>query len=170
MFLLTVYNFSIFGCKEYNQSDFGIDPLVMSMMCRGFSCIIGKGCLLRPACSLGRTLLAFALLHSGLQGQICLLLQVDTLTSFFCIPAPYNEKDIFLGCSRRSCRSSQNHSTSASSALLVGAQTWITVILNVWKQTEIILLFLSLHSSTAFQTILLTMIATPFLLRYSGPQ
>ena len=25
LFLLTVYSFSIFGCKEYNQSDFGID-------------------------------------------------------------------------------------------------------------------------------------------------
>ena len=31
LFLLTVYSFSIFGCKEYNQSDFGIDHLVMSM-------------------------------------------------------------------------------------------------------------------------------------------
>ena len=40
--------------------------------------------------------------------------------------------------SRRSCRSSQNHSTSALSALLVGAYTWITVILNglSWKQTN----------------------------------
>ena len=27
MFLLTVYSFSIFGCKEHNQSDFGVkDP------------------------------------------------------------------------------------------------------------------------------------------------
>ena len=45
----------------------------------------------------------------------------------------------FLGVnSKRSCRSSKNHSTSASSALLVGAQTWITVILNglPWKQTN----------------------------------
>ena len=33
----TVSSFSIFGCKEYNQSDFGVDPLVMSM-CRVFSC------------------------------------------------------------------------------------------------------------------------------------
>ena len=39
------------------------------------------------------------------------------LTSYFCIPVPYH-----LGVSsRRSYRSSQNHSTSASSALLVGA-------------------------------------------------
>ena len=34
-----------------------------------------------------------------------------------------------------------------------------------WKQTEIILLFLRLHPSTAFWTLLLTMMATPFLLR-----
>ena len=57
--------------------------------------------------------------------------------------------------SRRSCRSSQNCSTSASSALVVGAQTWITVMLNdlPWKQTEIILLVLKLHPNTAFQTL-----------------
>jgi len=31
--------------KEYNQSDFGVDHLVMSM-CRIFSCVVGRGCLL----------------------------------------------------------------------------------------------------------------------------
>ena len=41
-----------------------------------FSCVVGRGCLLWPLCSLGKTLLAFALLHSVFQGQICLLLQV----------------------------------------------------------------------------------------------
>ena len=45
LFLLTVQSFSIFGCKEYNQSDFGVDHLVMSM-CRVFSCVAGRGCLL----------------------------------------------------------------------------------------------------------------------------
>ena len=45
-------------------------------MCRVFSCVVGRVCLLWPVCSLGSTLLAFALLHSVLQGQICLLLQV----------------------------------------------------------------------------------------------
>ena len=30
---------SIVGCKEYNQSDFGIDHLVMSM-CRVVSCVV----------------------------------------------------------------------------------------------------------------------------------
>ena len=61
--------------KEYNQSDFGIDHLVMSM-CRVFSCVVGRGCLLWPMHSLGITLLAFTLFLSVFQGQICLLLQV----------------------------------------------------------------------------------------------
>ena len=39
-----------------------------------------------------------------------------------------------------------------------------------WKRTEIILSFLRLHPSTAFGTLLLTMMATPFLLRDSCPQ
>ena len=38
------------------------------------------------------------------------------LASYFCIPVPYNENDIFFSVSsRRPCRSSQNHSTSTSS-------------------------------------------------------
>ena len=39
-------------------------------MCRVFSCVVGRGCLLWPVGSLGKTLLAFALLHSVLQGQL----------------------------------------------------------------------------------------------------
>ena len=46
-------------------------------MCRVFSCVVGRGCLLWPVCPLGKILLAFALLHFVLQGQICLLLQVS---------------------------------------------------------------------------------------------
>ena len=55
---------------------------------------------------------------------------------------------------------------------LVGAQPWIIVILNglPWKRREIILLFLRLHPRIAFQTLLLTTMATPFLLRDSCPQ
>ena len=48
----------------------------MMSMCRVFSCVVGRGCLLWPVRSLGKTLLAFALLHSVFQGQICLLPQV----------------------------------------------------------------------------------------------
>ena len=46
-------------------------------MCRVVSCVVGRGCLLWPVHSLGKTLLAFALLHSVFQGQTCLLLQVS---------------------------------------------------------------------------------------------
>ena len=78
--------------------DFGVDHLVMSM-CRVFSCVVGRGCLLWPVHFLGKTLLVFALLHSIFQGQICLLPQVF-LDFYFCIPVPYNEKDLFFGCSK----------------------------------------------------------------------
>ena len=75
LFLLIVYSYSIFGCKEHNQSDFGVDHLVM-FMCRVFFCVVRRECLLWPVHFLGKTLLVFALLHSAFQGQICLLLQV----------------------------------------------------------------------------------------------
>jgi len=45
-------------------------------MCRVFSCVVGRGCLLWPVHFLGQTLIVFALLHYIFQGQICLLLQV----------------------------------------------------------------------------------------------
>ena len=60
-------------------------------MCRVISCVTGRECLLWPVCSLGETLLAFALLHFVPQCQTWYL-----LTSYFCIPVPYNEKNIFF--------------------------------------------------------------------------
>ena len=41
-------------------------------MCRVFSFVVARGCLLWPAYPLVKTLLAFALLHFVLQGQTCL--------------------------------------------------------------------------------------------------
>ena len=49
----------------------------MISMCRVFSCIVGRGCLLWPVRSLGKTLLVFALLHSVFQGQVFLLYYND---------------------------------------------------------------------------------------------
>ena len=46
-------------------------------MCRIFSCVVGRECLLWSMCSLGKTLLTFALLHFVLQGQTCLLFQLS---------------------------------------------------------------------------------------------
>ena len=60
----------------------------------------------------------------------------------FAFQSPIMKRTSFLGiCSTRSYRSSWNCSISASSALLVRAQTWITVLLNglPWKWAEIIL-------------------------------
>ena len=76
LFLLTVYDFSIFSYKGCNQFHFGINHLVMSM-CEVVSCVVEKGCLLWPVHSLGRIQLAFALLHFVLQGQTCLLFSVS---------------------------------------------------------------------------------------------
>ena len=66
-------------------------------MCRVFSCVVERRCLLWPVCSLGRTLLAFALLHSVLKAIFACYSRCF-LTFYFCIPVPYNEKDIFFGC------------------------------------------------------------------------
>ena len=50
--------------------------------------------------SLGKTLLAFGMLHFVLQGQTCLLLQV--FIGFLLLHSnPYDEKDIFLCVSSR---------------------------------------------------------------------
>ena len=64
-------------------------------MCKVFFCVVGRGCFLWLVCSLGKTLLAFALLHSVFQDQISCY-PTCFLTSYFCIPVPYNEKDIFF--------------------------------------------------------------------------
>ena len=129
-----------------------------------------KRCLLWPTCFLDKNLLAFALLHFVLQTYLLLQVSLDFLLSH---SNPLWWKGSLFGVSyRRSYRSSQKESTSASSASVVGVQTWITVILNglPCKRTEIILLFLKLHSSTTFWTLLLTMRAIPFLLRDFCPQ
>ena len=80
-------------------------------------------------CVLLAKLLAFALLRLVPQSQPCLLLQIS-LDFLLLHSSPLWCKGhlFFFGVSsRRSCRFSQNCSTSASLALVVGAQTWISV-------------------------------------------
>ena len=50
--------------------------------------LVGRGCLLWPVHSLGKILLAFALLHFVLQSQICLLLQESL--DFLLLSSVYN--------------------------------------------------------------------------------
>ena len=73
------------------------------------------------------------------------------LTSYFCIPVPYDEKDILFGCQFQKVLQVFMEPVSFSFFGISGAQTWITVILNglPWKLTEIILSFLRLYPSTA---------------------
>ena len=77
---------SIFACKEYNQSDFGIDHLVMSM-CRVLACVVGRWCLLWPVCSFGKTQLAFALLHFVLKAKFACYCRY-LWTSYFSFHSP----------------------------------------------------------------------------------
>ena len=53
-------------------------------MCRVFPCVAGRECLLWPVCSLGKSLLAFALLHFVFQGQIYLLTVYNSYSCFIC--------------------------------------------------------------------------------------
>ena len=69
---------------------------------------------------------------------------VSGLATFAFLSSIMQRTSFLAVSSKRFCRSSQNCSTSASSALLVGAQTLITVILNglPWIQTDHSVVFL----------------------------
>ena len=58
-------------------------------MCRVFSCVVGRGCLLWSVCSLGKTLLACFALYSKAK-LACYSRYL--LTSYFCILVHYDEK------------------------------------------------------------------------------
>ena len=47
-------------------------------------------------CSLGKILLAFTLIHFVVKAKLACYSRY-LLISYFCIPVPYGEKDIFLG-------------------------------------------------------------------------
>ena len=172
MIWATVSSRSCFWCKEYNQPDFGIGHLVMSIS-KVISCVVGRGCLLWPVRSLGKTLFAFALLHSVLQGQICLLLQVF-LDFLLLHSSPLKWKGhLFLGVSFKG---------------LVGLHRTIQLQLlqSYWLGHRLRLLwywmvclgneqrsfcrFWDCIQVLHFRLFLLTMMATPFLLRCSCPQ
>ena len=58
-------------------------------------CAVGRGCLLLSVHSLGKTLLAFGLLILYSKPKLACYSRY-LLTSYFCIPVPYDEKDIFF--------------------------------------------------------------------------
>ena len=64
-------------------------------MCRVFSWVVGKGHWIWPACSLGKALLAFALLHFYSVAKLACY-SGFVLTCYFCMPIPYDDKDVFF--------------------------------------------------------------------------
>ena len=164
-FLLSVYSFSIFSCKEYYQPDFSVDCLVMSM-CTIIFHVVGKGCFLWLAGYLDQTFLAFALLRFIFQGRSCLLLQVSLhFLLLHSIPLLW-KTHLFLvlvlkglvGLPRSGQHQLLRHWWLGNRLELLWC--WMVCLGNELR-------LLRLHPSTAFQTHLLTMRATLFLLRDS---
>ena len=88
------------------------------------------------------------------------------VSSYFCIPVPYNEKDIYFVNSRSSCRSSVQLQFFSIIGWGIDLDYWDVgwFALEMNRDHSVVL---RLHPSTAFQTLLLTTMATPFLLRDS---
>ena len=81
LFLLTLWSFSIFGCKEYSQSDFDIVHLVISMF-RVFFCVVERWCLLWPGfvCALKESVSPVLWSHSG--GPMVLLMATSSKKAY----------------------------------------------------------------------------------------
>ena len=95
------------------------------------------------------------------------------MTSYFCIPVPYNEKGHLFWLLVLKGLVGLHRTVQ----LQLLQHYWLGIDLDYcdieWFASEsnrVILSFLRLHPSTAFWTLLLTMMATPFLLRDSYPQ
>ena len=114
--------------------------------------------------SLGKTLLAFALLHLYSKAKFACYSRY-LLTSYFCIPVPYNEKDIFfwvlviqgLVDLHRIIQLHFFSMTSWGIDLDYHDIEWFDLETNRGHSV-----IQRLHPSTAFQSLLLTMMATPF--------
>ena len=120
--------------------------------------------------SLCKTLLAFALLHFVLQGQTCLLLQAS-LDFLLLHSSPLIMKKTYFWVLVLEGLVGRIELLSFFSITSWGIDLdYCDIECFALEKTEIILLFLRLHPSTALQTLLLTMRATLFLLRDSCPQ
>ena len=156
-------------CKERNQSDFGIDHLIWWCPYVETSLeLLEKGVCYDQHVLLTKPLAFHWFISFSKAKLVCY--SGYLLTSCFCIPIPCDEKDIFflvlvleglVGLHRTSQLQFPRYHR-------LGLLLCWTVCL--WKQTEIILSFLRLHPKTSFWTLVLTMRATPFLLRDSCPQ
>ena len=128
-------------------------------ICRVISCIFGRQCLLWPVCSLGKTLLAFDLLHCVLQGQIYLLLQVSLDFLLFHSSPLLMKRTSFGDVSSRSI------SITWSIDLDYSDIEWFA--LETARDLSVIF---DIASKYCISDSFVDMMATPFLLRDSCPQ
>ena len=142
------------------------------IVCLHFSCVVGRGCLLWLVCSLGKTLLTFALFYFVLQGPTYLMLQVspDFLLLYasplwwkghlFWMLALESLVDLLRAAQ---CQLLQHLPLGHRLGLL-----WYWMVCFGNGQSFFVLFF-RLHPSDAFR-LFCTMTVTPFLLRDSYPQ
>ena len=144
-------------------------------MCSLVSQLVGKGYFLWPTCFLEKTLLAFALLHFILQGQTCLLFQVS-LDLLLLHSNPLWWKGHLLGglglegvggLHRIAHLQLLWHQWLRHWLGLLGC--WMVCLRNRLRSFHFFFFFLRLHPGTAFQSLLLAMRATSFLLWDSYP-
>ena len=124
---------SIFGCKEYNQSDFGVDHLVMSM-CRVFPCVVGRRCLLWPVRSSRPPLLTLdvGFLFSATPAPHSRFTNIWTVNfqMFKLDLEKAEEPEIKLPTSAGSWKKQENSRKTSNSALLIMPKPltmWITI-------------------------------------------
>ena len=124
-------------------------------------------CYVWPVCSLGKTLLAFALLHSVLQGQIFLLVQV--FLDFLILHSSllkWKWHLFWVLVLKGLIGLHKSIQLQLLQCYWLGHRLWLLWYWMVCLGNEqIILSFLRLHPSMAFWALLLTIRAAPFFLR-----
>ena len=138
-------------------------------ICRIIHFAVGRGCFLWPVHFLGTTVVAFALLNFVLQGQTCLLPQIHLDFLLLHSSLLWWKGPLFFGVSSR--RSLGLHRTVQLQLLQrywLGHRLglmwyWMVCLRNEQRSFGCF----EIAPSTAFWTLLLTMRATPFLLRDS---
>ena len=152
LFILTVYSFSIFSYKEYNQSDFSTDHLVMSM-CKVISSIVEKEFAWTSAFFWQSSVSLCPSSFCTPRANLSVTSGISWLPNLHSNPLWWKWYLCFAVSSKRS-RSSQDHSTSASSASVVGHRLellwyWMACIGNEPRSLS----FLRLYPTTSFRTL-----------------
>ena len=103
---LVFADFPIFGCKEYDQSDFSVGHMVMST-CRVFSWVVGRGCLLWLVHSLDKTLISHCPASFSIPRPNLPVTPGVSWLPTFAFQSPIMKRTSFGGVSsQRSCMSS----------------------------------------------------------------